>query len=89
MKYFDLDKEEEKLLKDFENGKFKPVKDVKSEIARFKKIAGETLAKKANINLRLSQKVILKLKAKAAAFGIPYQTMAGSVLHRFALSQQI
>ncbi len=86
MKDYDLDEEEKELLKSYENGEFKSVKNVKSEIKRFQAIAHETLAKKANINLRLSQKVLIKLKAKAAAFGIPYQTMASSVLHRFALS---
>lgn len=86
MKAYDLDKEEEELLKDYENNEFKSVKNVGSEIKRFRAIAHETLAKKTNINIRLSKKVVVKLKAKAAAFGIPYQTMVSSVLHRFALS---
>jgi len=57
-------------------------------LARFKKLlqkyADNTLEKTKNINLRLPQKTILKLKAKAVAEGIPYQTLASSVLHKFA-----
>lgn len=86
MKYYDLDKEEKEILESFEKGEFKSVPNVKREIKRFQEIARNTLAKNANINLRLSQKTLIKLKAKAAAYGLPYQTLASSILHRFALS---
>ena len=46
--------------------------------------ARNTLNKTKNINIRLSEKDLHKLKVKAAEDGIPYQTLAGSVLHRFA-----
>ncbi len=36
-----------------------------------------------NINIRLSEKVLARLKIKAAEEGIPYQTLALSVPHRF------
>lgn len=49
--------------------------------------ARNTLNKTKNINLRLSEKVVVKLKAKAAKEGIPYQTLASSVLHKFANSE--
>ena len=86
MKYYDLDEEEQKILADYDAGLYKPVKNQTEMRKKLEAAARNTLAKTKNINLRLSEKVIIKLKAKAAAFGIPYQTMASSVLHRFALS---
>lgn len=86
MKYFDLDKEEAQILADYDAGLFKPVKNQAEMRKKLELAAKNTLAKTRNVNLRLSEKVFIKLKAKAAAFGIPYQTMASSVLHRFALS---
>ncbi len=84
MKYIILDKEEEQILKDFEDGKYVRVKDFEQEKKRLQEIARNTLNKTKNINLRLSQRDLQKLKAKAAEDGIPYQTLLGSVLHRFA-----
>lgn len=85
MKYYDLDPYEKQILADFEKGEFRRVKKFAKEKARFEKIAHYTLSKKKNINIRLTEKVLIKLKAKAAASGIPYQTLVSSVLHRFAM----
>ncbi|MBF8250026.1 MAG: hypothetical protein HW400_627 [Candidatus Levybacteria bacterium] len=84
MKYIILDKEEEQILKDFEDGKYVRVKDFEQEKKRLQEIARNTLNKLKNINIRLSEKDLHKLKVKAAEDGIPYQTLAGSILHRFA-----
>jgi len=84
MKYFDLDKQEKKILKDFEEGKLVRVSKVREEKKKYQQYAKDTLNKKANINIRLSRKVLQKLKTKAAEEGIPYQTLASSILHRFA-----
>lgn len=86
MKYYDLDKEEKEIERAYEAGELKPLKNQAKWKRMLVQAARNTLAKKANINLRLSQKVLIKLKAKAAAYGLPYQTLASSVLHRFALS---
>ena len=84
MKYIILDREEEQFLKDFEEGKYVKVKDFDQEKKRLQEIARNTLNKSKNINMRLSQRDLQKLKARAAEEGIPYQTLASSVLHRFA-----
>ena len=84
MKQIILDKEEEQILKDFEEGKYIRVKDFEQEKKRMQEIAKNTLQKTRNINLRVSQKTLQKLKSKAAEEGIPYQTLASSVLHKFA-----
>ncbi|OGG18486.1 hypothetical protein A2721_01720 [Candidatus Gottesmanbacteria bacterium RIFCSPHIGHO2_01_FULL_47_48] len=82
MKYFELDEEEKEIEEAFEKGQLKPIKNLAAEKNRLQKAAAYTLAKTKNINIRLSQKVLLKLKAKAAEMGLPYQTLASSILHQ-------
>lgn len=41
------------------------------------------LKKNKNINIRLQEATLNKLKAKAAEEGLPYQTLIGSVLHKY------
>ncbi|HEY5601354.1 MAG TPA: hypothetical protein VIK81_04720 [Patescibacteria group bacterium] len=82
MKYFELDKEEQKLLAEIERGEWKPVKNFAKRKKQLMQIARNTLNKTRNINIRLSERDLLKLKAKAAREGIPYQTLAASLIHR-------
>jgi predicted DNA binding CopG/RHH family protein len=82
MKYFELDKEEKELLEELERGEWVPVKNQAKAKKEAMQIAKNTLAKTKNINIRLTQRDLLKLKAKAAREGIPYQTLAASVIHR-------
>lgn len=83
MKYFELTKEERKILEDFENEKLVSVKDATKQKKLYQKYAKNTLNKTRNINIRLSEKVLAKLKAEAVQQGIPYQTLASSLLHQF------
>lgn len=84
MKYFELDDEEQKLLEEIEKGEFVPVKNVSKVMKDAVAAARNTLNKEKNINIRLSEKDLLKIKAKAAEMGIPYQTLVSSIIHRFA-----
>jgi predicted DNA binding CopG/RHH family protein len=88
MKYFDLDSEEKQILKDFDEEKFVSTATAEAK-ARYQEYAAETLSKTKKINIRLSEKDIQKLKARAVESGIPYQTLASSVLHRFAKKGEI
>lgn len=84
MKYYELDKEEQKILDDVEAGKYVSVKNfakVKKEVML---IARNSLNKNKNINIRLSERDLHKIKAKAIETGIPYQTLVSSILHQFA-----
>jgi predicted DNA binding CopG/RHH family protein len=84
MKYYELDKEEQELLEEVERGEWKPVANEEEEKKRFQQIMRNSLTKTKNINIRLSERDLLKLKRKAAESGLPYQTLVSSVLHRFA-----
>ncbi len=82
MKYFELEKNEEQILKDVELGKLKPVKDVKKESKKYRGYAKQTLNKLKNINIRISSRDLQKIKAKAVQKGMPYQTLVSSTLHQ-------
>lgn len=87
MKYYELDSEEKQILKDFDEGLFRPTKKRAALKNRLSLAAQITLSKTKNVNLRLSQKTLSKLKAQAMAFGIPYQTLAASIIHRSVISK--
>jgi predicted DNA binding CopG/RHH family protein len=82
MKYFELEKNEEEILKDFEKGKLKSVKNINKEKAVYRGYVDSTLKKGKNINIRLSENDLLKLKSKAMSDGIPYQTYLASLVHK-------
>ena len=83
MKYYELTKEEKQILKDYEDGKFVPAKNLNKVKRELKLVAKNTLDKTKNINIRITQKVLYKLRRKAIEEGIPYQTLVSSVLHKY------
>lgn len=85
MKYIELDKNEKKLLKQFEAGEFKSVRNAKKEASQYRQYAQNTLSKTRNINIRLSDRDLQKIKALAARKGLPYQTLISSLLHQYSL----
>lgn len=74
-----LDDYEEEILQAFEEGKLKLI-DTDLD---FKTIAHETLRKNRKINIRISENDLSALQRKAAREGIPYQTLIGSILHKY------
>ena len=83
MKDYKLDEEEKQILEDFEKGEFRSIKDFPKMKKFYEKVARNTLKKNKNINLRVTEKTYNGLKAKAIEEGIPYQTLAASVLHKY------
>ena len=85
MKYFspqDLDPEEKEELEVIENGEYVEVEDMKKEIEKAKLAAKVTLNKTRNINIRLSEQDLYRLKARAVEEGLPYQTLVSSIVHK-------
>jgi predicted DNA binding CopG/RHH family protein len=82
MKYYELDKEEQEILDAVERGEFISVPNLEKVKKELISAARNSLNKTKNINIRLSEKDLQKLKSKAASEGIPYQTLASSILHR-------
>lgn len=82
MKYYDLDEEEKEILKDYERGNPKPIRNAKKEFAKYQSYAKAALDKNKNINIRISEADLLKMKALAFKKGLPYQTLISSVIHQ-------
>ena len=79
-----LDAEEQEIERQIKAGQWKPVKNVAREIRRYQRFAANTLDKTRNINIRISHATLMGLKTKAIAEGLPYQTLVGSILHKYA-----
>jgi predicted DNA binding CopG/RHH family protein len=84
MQYYELDKEEQAQLDAVESGELKSVENLQEVKQKAVRAAKNSLNKTLNINIRLSERDVYKLKAKAAKEGLPYQTFAASVLHKSA-----
>lgn len=83
MKDYKLDAEELQILRDVEAGKYKSVDNLKEEIKKAREAAKNTLQKTKNINIRLPERDIQKLKAKAAENNLPYQTLISMLLRQY------
>ena len=83
MKYYELDQEEEEMLDAVERGEYLSVPNAKKEILRYRSYFAETLNRNRNINIRLSERDLHKLKVKAQEEGLPYQTLIASLLHKY------
>ncbi|MEI7738871.1 MAG: antitoxin [Betaproteobacteria bacterium] len=77
------DEEELVILGAWETGTLKSVKDSEQEIKKHKAVALETFKKDQRLNIRISSRDLKNLQARALEEGIPYQTFAASVLHKF------
>lgn len=82
----ELDKEELNILKGYEQGKFKSVPNLKREQKRYQEYAKAMLNKTKNINIRVSESDLLKVKPKAVQKGLPLSNPAcfshTPILHR-------
>ncbi|WHZ28688.1 MAG: hypothetical protein OJF51_003486 [Nitrospira sp.] len=79
-----LDKDEEKLIADYERGAFRPVKNQDMARKEAMEAAGRYTRKDARINIRLSTADLDMLKRRAAEEGLPYQSLIASILHKYA-----
>ncbi len=76
--------EEKRLLREYEGGVTKQVPNIKKELAYFRDVAKQSTARTKNINLRLSERDLVRIKTKAAQEGVPYQTLLSSLIHKYA-----
>jgi predicted DNA binding CopG/RHH family protein len=78
------DDEEKTLITAYERGEFQAVADQKGAKRAAREAARRYLRKDARINIRLSVSDLEMLKRRAAEEGLPYQSLIGSVLHKYA-----
>lgn len=78
-----LDKEELEILNAFEKGALTPAENQKQALKQHKQYATNTFKKDRRINIRISDKDLESLRIHALHEGIPYQTLVGSILHKY------
>jgi predicted DNA binding CopG/RHH family protein len=79
-----LDNEEKELIEQIQGDGYVQPADMKHQMETIRGMAIEMSTKKVPLNIRLLKSDIEKIKAKALHEGIPYQTLIGSIVHKFA-----
>ncbi|MEX0896189.1 MAG: CopG family antitoxin [Patescibacteria group bacterium] len=84
-----LSPEEKEIITAFAAGELVPVRNAVLEKFRLKAAAKHTQPrlKNKNINLRINEDDLQRLKARAAKEGMPYQTLLTSLIHKFVTNQ--
>ncbi|MCM2341474.1 hypothetical protein [Rhodoferax sp.] len=77
------DDEELEILKAWEAGTLRPVSGVAKQIKTHRAAAEATFKKDQRLNIRISSRDLRNLQARALEEGVPYQTFAASLLHKF------
>lgn len=80
-------KEEKELLDSVEREEWVTIPNVREEANRYKEYAQATFRKDKRVNIRISEKDLVKLQRKAIKEGLPYQTLISSILHKFITGQ--
>lgn len=79
-----LDAYEQEIEDSFDRAEAVPLSSQrKKELKTSAAYTLELLKKKKNINIRIQEITLRKLKEKAVEEGLPYQTLIGSVLHKY------
>ena len=78
-----LDGEEKELLESFDRDEWKRVAGEETEAERYREYARGTSKKDMRVNIRISKKDLEALQTRALEEGILYQTLIGSVLHKY------
>ncbi|OIQ71916.1 hypothetical protein GALL_464630 [mine drainage metagenome] len=77
------DDEELEILQAWEAGTLKPVSDMAEQAKAHRAAADATFKKDQRLNIRISSRDLKSLQARALEEGVPYQTFAASLLHKF------
>jgi len=78
-----LEPEEQKILESFEAGEWKSAPDREAVLSRHRAYARATLRKDRRLNIRISRMDLEALQKRALEEGMPYQTLAASILHKY------
>lgn len=84
-----FDDEEMEILQALEAGVLKPVVDSAQRIQSHQAAASATFKKDQRLNIRISSRDLKSLQARAMEEGIPYQTLASSLVHKYVSGQLV
>ncbi len=79
-----LTREEREVLRAFQKGELKSVKDSGAEKKQHAAYAKASLKKDHRLNIRISEQDLKAIQLKAMEEGLPYQTFIASVIHKVA-----
>jgi predicted DNA binding CopG/RHH family protein len=79
-----LDEQERDIRDAVDKDELVPVSNEEELKEKLIQAARATIAKNRHISIRLSEKDLMRLRAKALELGMPYQTLIGSILHQYA-----
>ena len=78
------DEEERELIAFSDEEGWVSVDDVETARTHWQEVAKRTLdSKRRRISLMVPERDLLRLKARAAEKGMPYQTLINSILHKY------
>jgi predicted DNA binding CopG/RHH family protein len=83
------DDEELEILQALETGALKPVANAGQRIQSHQKAATASFKKDQRLNIRISSRDLKNLQARALEEGIPYQTLAASLVHKYVSGQLV
>lgn len=83
-KNLQLDPYEQELNDAIENGQVREVPDMEEEKKRIVSIFRDAARKDRRVSLRLNDRDLDAIQARAAANGLPYQTLIATILHQVA-----
>jgi predicted DNA binding CopG/RHH family protein len=84
-----LNEEEKAILASVENEEWSSIPGLEEQKKRMADVAKNTYLKNRRINIRISEKILLDLKAKSLEEGVPYQTLISSILHKYTTGRLI
>jgi predicted DNA binding CopG/RHH family protein len=77
-----LDNDEKELAKSLENEEW--ISDLtQKDKTKYKEYARYSLNKQKRINIRMSERDLIKIRAKAIEEGIPYQSLISMLIHKY------
>jgi len=88
-KHYDLDNDEEEILKDFEKGNFVSVENLDEELEFAKRAANNFMKRDSRINIRISAADLNMVRRIAVQEGLPYQTLLASIIHKFVTGRLV
>lgn len=77
-----LARDEKALLDAVESGEFESVLNEKRR-RELERAAADTFRKDKRINIRISNRDLMAVQARALEEGIPYQTLVSSIIHKY------
>jgi predicted DNA binding CopG/RHH family protein len=78
-----LTPEEKELLASVERGEWKQIPGFARESKRYQAAAGATLRKDKRVNIRMTERDLVRFQKEAMREGLSYQTLISSILHKY------